>query len=240
LGEARVIFNHKLALITGSTSEIGKKIALKLASDGWKIALHYNSSEKKAYELAKELLPLVDVMVFKADLSVAEQVQKMSHKISREMGEISLIINNASLFKNDNILNLDPINLQESLNLHLSCPIYLAKEMKNGDIINIIDTNITQNIKKFFSYSLSQKSLFELSRMMAFNLAPNIKVNAIAPGPIIFKEGQNKELFDSLVSESPLQNKATIDDLYNAIMFFVNTKSVTGECMFLDGGRHLL
>lgn len=235
-----MIFAHKLALITGSTSVIGKEIALKLALDGWKIALHYNNSENYAYEFAKEILPLTDVMLFKADLSVAEQVQKMAQEIITKMGEITLIVNNASLYNNDNIFNLNPINLQESLSLHLACPIYLAKEIKNGDIINIIDTDITQNMKKFFSYSLSKKSLFELTKMMAFSLAPNVKVNAIAPGPVIFKEGQNKELFDSLIKESPLQNKTTIDDIYNAIMFFINTKSVTGECIFLDGGRHLL
>ena len=235
-----MIFAHKLALITASTSAIGKEIALKLALDGWKIALHYNNSENHAYEFAKEILSLTDVMLFKADLSVAEQVQKMAQEIIEKMGEITLIVNNASLYNNDNIFNLNPINLQQSLSLHLACPIYLAKEIKNGDIINIIDTDITQNMKNFFSYSLSKKSLFELTKMMAFSLAPNIKVNAIAPGPVIFKEGQNKELFDSLIKESPLQNKTTIDDIYNAIIFFIKTKSVTGECIFLDGGRHLL
>jgi pteridine reductase len=235
-----MIFTHKLALITGSASGIGKEIALKLALDGWKIALHYNNSEIHAYEFAKKILPLTDIMLFKADLSVAEQVQKMAQEIIEKMGEITLIINNASLYNNDNIFNLNPINLQKNFNLHLSCPIYLAKEIKNGDIINIIDTDITQNMKKFFSYSLSKKSLFELNKMMAFSLAPNIKVNAISPGPVLFKEGQNKELFDSLIKESPLQNKATIDDIYNAIVFFIKTKSVTGECIFLDGGRHLL
>jgi len=235
-----MIFSHKLALITGSSSELGKSIAIKLASDGWKIALHFNRSEQEAYDLAKDLLPITDVIIFKADLSIAKQTHKMVQEITEKMGEITLIINNSSIYKNDNILNIDSINLEESLNLHLSCPIHLAKEIKNGNIINIIDSDITQNMKKFFSYSLGKKALFELNKMMAFSLAPHIRVNAIAPGPILFKLGQNKELFDHLIDESPLQKKASIEDLYNAIKFFLDTKSVTGECIFLDGGRHLL
>ncbi len=232
--------SQKLALITGSSERLGKAMALKLAYNGWKIALHYNTSEKAAYEFAKELLPTTDVMLFKADLSIEEQVVKLKEEVDEQMGEVTLLINNASIYKNDNITNLNSYNLEQNLNLHLSCPLYLARSMKSGNVINIIDADIAHNMHKFFSYSLSKKALFELNKMMAYSLAPNIRVNAIAPGPILFKEGQDRELFDRLIAEAPLKNKASIEDLYNSIMFLINTPSITGQCIFLDGGRHLL
>ncbi len=232
--------SHKLALVTGSSQRLGKSIAQRLAFDGWKIALHYNNSQVQAYELAKELLPTTDVMVFKADLSDKEQVVRLTEEIKEQMGEITLLINNASSYKNDNMANLSSHSLEQNLNIHLTSPLYLSQAMHHGNIINIIDADIAHNMHKFFSYSLSKKALFELNKMMAYSLAPNIRVNAIAPGPILFKEGQDEDLFNRLVSESPLKNKTSIEDLYRCIAFLINTPSITGQCIFLDGGRHLL
>ena len=150
--------SQKLALITGGATRVGKYIAQKLASHGWKIALHYHASEVEAYELAKELLPLVDIMLFKADLTKPDQAISMASEVKRQMGEITLLINNASIHKNDNIENLNPIDFERNLNIHLSSPVYLAKAMNGsrGNIINILDTTITKNRHKFFSYSLSK------------------------------------------------------------------------------------
>ena len=237
-----ISYDHKLALITGSSIRIGKYIAQKLAYDGWKIALHYHTSEREAYELAKELLPLSDVMVFKADLTKAEEATRLMLEVKQQMGEVTLLINNASIYKNDNLANLNSHNFEQNLNIHLSSPLYLAQAMKDidGNIINIIDSDVTHNMNKFFSYSLSKRALFELTKMMAYSLAPSIRVNAIAPGPILFNEELNKELFDRLVEESLLKIKAELQDLYQTIQFLISTPSITGQCIFLDGGRHLI
>lgn len=230
---------EKLALVTGGAIRVGKYITTKLAESGWRIALHYNSSEAQALELARELLTRTDIILFKADLSDPAQAIKLAQDVKEQMGEISLLINNASIYKNDNISNVTPEGFLHNLNVHLTSPLFLSKAMTEGNIINILDAEIGDNLKKFFSYSLSKKALLELTKMMAVSLAPSIRVNAIAPGPILFKEGLVKEVFDHLVNISPLKSKASLQNLYQTIEFLVNTSSVTGQCIFLDGGLHL-
>lgn len=236
--------SQKIALITGSAVRVGKYITELLAKDGWKIALHYNSSEKEAYNLANKLIDYTDVMLFKADLSFPAIGINLIEQINLSLGKVNLIINNASVYENDNISNLMQSSLEKNFNIHCSSPIFLAQAMlkqgiEEGNIINIIDTDVTKNMKKFFSYSLSKKALFNLTQMLALSLSPGIRVNAIAPGAILFKEGQNKQLFDKFIEESPLKIKPKLSELYNTIQFLINNKSITGQCIFLDGGRHL-
>jgi len=235
---------QKTALITGSSIRIGKYVTELLAMKGWKIALHYHTSEIEAYNLAKKLLPFTDVILFKADLTESSQSKNLIDQINKQLGPVNLIINNASIYKNDNLSNLTQDLLEKNLNIHLNSPIYLAQAMIKqdieGNIINILDTDITKNMKNFFSYSLSKKSLYNLTKMLAFNLAPNIRVNAIALGATLFKEGQNKKVFDQHIKDSPLQRSPELSEIYQAIEFLINTPSVTGQCIFLDGGRHLI
>ena len=235
--------SQKIALITGSSVRIGKYVTESLANDSWKIALHYHKSETEAYQLAKKILPLADVMLFKADLTQADQAMKLIDEINNQLGPVSLLINNASIYTNDQLRTLTQSLLEQNLSIHLNTPIYLAQAMAkqdiDGNIINIIDSDITKNMKKFFSYSISKKALLDLTKMLAVSLAPHIRVNAIAPGAMLFKEGQNQVLFDQFITDSPLKTQPELLDLYRTIQFLLNTKSITGQCIFLDSGRHL-
>ena len=235
---------QKTALITGSSIRIGKYVTESLAMKGWKIALHYHTSEKEAYHLAKKLLPFTDVIIFQADLADANQSKHLIDQINKQLGPVNLVINNASIYKNDNLFNLTQDLLEKNLNIHLNSPIYLAQAMIKqeieGNIINILDTDITKNMKNFFSYSLSKKSLYHLTKMLAFNLAPSIRVNAIALGATLFKEGQNQNVFDQHIKDSPLQKSPKLVEVYQTVEFLLNASSITGQCIFLDGGRHLI
>ena len=235
---------QKIALITGSAVRVGKYIIENLANDGWKIALHYHNSEQEAYNLAKSLLKYTDVMLFKADLNKQEQTSNLINQINQQLGPVNLLINNAAIYNNDNIKNLRNDLLESTLQINLQAPLYLseamAKQEISGNIINIIDSDIVHNMKKFFSYSLSKKTLLTLTQMLAFSLAPHIRVNAVAPGPILFKEGQNLELFNQLINDSPLKNKPALLELYQTIQFLINSPSITGQVIYLDGGRHLI
>jgi len=234
----------KIALITGSAIRVGSYIAQRLAEDGWKIALHYNSSEAEAHKLAKKILPISDVMLFQADLTNDEDTHNLVNKVNSQLGPISLIINNASIYANDNIFNLSSKTLEQSFHIHLHAPLYLAQAMSrqglSGNIINIIDAEVNHNLNKFLSYSLSKKSLLNLTHLMAVNLAPRIRVNAIAPGPILFKEGQDLKIFQDIINKSPLKIAPKLCEIYQTIQFFLNTPSTTGQMIFLDGGGHLV
>lgn len=235
---------QKNILITGSSKRVGKDLAVKFAQDGWSIALHYNTSKQEAYEFAKELLEITNVMVFQADLSEKSSARGLIKKINDEMGEVNLLVNNASFHKNDYLNSVTHENLEKHFFLHVNSVIYLSQAMLEqkikGDIINIIDSDITRNMKDFFSYSLSKKSLYELTKMLALSMAPDIKVNAVAPGPILFKDGQNLKLFNDLIDKSPLRKSVKLQELYDTIDFLVKSTSVTGQTIYLDAGRHLI
>ncbi|MCT4634931.1 MAG: SDR family oxidoreductase [Rickettsiales bacterium] len=235
---------QKNVLITGAAVRIGKYIAEKLAYDGWSIALHYNNSEQEAYDLAHSLLPITNVMLFKANLADKEDSAQLIDNVNKQLGPVNLLINNASICVNDNLDNLNSSTLENHFAIHVNNIVYLSKCMAKQegakDIINIIDSDISRNIKKFFSYNLSKKTLFDLTKMLAVSLAPYLKVNAIAPGPMLFKKGQNPQVFKELVNESPLHREATLQELYDCIMFLVNNNSITGQTIYLDGGRHLI
>ena len=235
---------QKNALITGSATRVGKYLVEKLAYDGWSIAIHYNESEHEAYALAKSLLPITNVMTFKANLTNKSEVMNLIPEINKQLGPVNLLINNASIYENDTLFNLNSENLDKHFAIHVNAIIYLAQSMAsqeiNGDIINIIDSDISRNLKKFFSYHLSKKSLRILTEMLALSLAPNIKTNGIAPGPMLFKEGQNIKVFNELINESPLRKAGTLQELYDTISFLINNQSITGQIIYLDGGRHLV
>lgn len=234
----------KIALVTGAALRVGKYIAERLAKDGWSIALHYNTSEKEAYELAQYLLPIGNVMLFQADLTDHAQAKNLILEINKQLGPISLLINNASIYKNDNLNNLDTKDLEKNFAIHVNSVIYLAQGMArqeiNGDIINIIDSDISHDLEKFFSYLLSKKTLLSLTSMLAMSLAPNIKVNAISPGPLLFKDGQNLKIFNELILTSPLRKSTSLEELYDTIDFLVKSCSITGQNIYLDGGRYLI
>ena len=235
--------SQKIALITGSAVRVGKYVTESLAYDGWKIALHYNSSEKEAIELARKLIDRIDVVLFKADLTQIGQAEILIEQVNKQMGNVDLLVNNASIYCNDQLKHLNIDLLEQNINIHLVAPVLLAKALLNqgneGNIINIIDSDITKNMEKFFSYSISKKTLYSLTKSLAISMAPNFRVNAIAPGAVLFKEGQNKKVFDQYISDSPLKMQAQLADIYATIKFLINTKSITGQCIFLDGGRHL-
>lgn len=231
--------NGNLALITGSSIRIGRFIAEKLARDGWRIAAHYHNSYEEAVALKKDLSVYTQVSIFKADLGQVDQAMNMLEEIEEQMGDVDLLVNNASIYKNDNLFELSNESILENYNIHVFSPLQLGRKIKIGNIINILDAELTHQLKKFFSYSLSKKSVFELTKMMAYNMAPSVRVNSIALGPVLFKEGQVKKVFDDLIRNSPLQVQVTLEEIYQTMQFILKTKSITGQCIFLDGGIHL-
>ncbi len=133
---------QKIALITGCAVRVGRDIAEKLAQDGWFIALHYNSSEQEAYELARSLLTITNVITFKADLTKQVEAINLIAEVNRQLGPVSLLINNASIYKNDNLFDLTSLSLEKNFAIHINSVIYLAQSMStqgvSGDILTLL------------------------------------------------------------------------------------------------------
>ena len=184
-------------IITGGATRIGAAIARKLSGPNKEILIHYNKSKSKAESLKKELENNgTKIYLVKGDLSKENDVNKIVKYAKSKLKYFDCLINNASLFENDNLNNFTSKSWNDHLNVNLKAPAYLTKEFaknvrgKNNSIINIIDQRVFKLTPFFFSYTLSKTGLYTLTKTSAMSLAPNIRVNGIAPGPTIKNKRQ--------------------------------------------------
>ena len=238
---------NKNLLITGAATRVGKAIALHFAERGWNIALHYFRSSSKAKGLKKIIEQnWVKVVLIKADLKNPKQTEKIMSLARKKLGTIDCLINNAALFEKDDISNFTTKSWNDHLNINLLAPAILAKQFakqapkKNvSNIINIIDQRIFNLTSFFMSYTISKSGLQTLTKTMAMRLGPNIKVNAIAPGPVIKSKRQTDKHFKNQVRSTLLKKPVNVEDICCSIEFLINNNSVTGQIIAVDSGQNL-
>ncbi len=239
---------NSAALITGGAKRIGREISIFLASQGYDIVISYNTSKNEAEKLSKEIVKKFGVKcdIFKADLRDEKQAKKLAKFVQKNFPNWRLLINNASIFQKSKFLTAPDSELSDNFNIHFFSPLILSKEFakispKNGQIINLVDKNITRYETRYFYYLLSKKSLAELTKILAIELAPKIRVNAIAPGFIlnsIDEENPSQETKD-LIQKIPLQSQGEVENIVQTVDFLLKNKFVTGQILFIDGGASL-
>lgn len=238
---------QKTALITGASKRIGAQIASDLASDGWTIGLHYKSSEQEARDLAQKIKAQGGTAEpLKADLSSSENCNTLIEQCSVKLGPVSLLINNASLFEEDHLGTLSPELWDAHMNINVRAPAFLSQSFvqnlpkgEKGQIINMIDQRVWKLTPQFMSYTISKAALWTLTQQLAQDLAPQIRVNAIGPGPTLRGARQTEEDFTRQQASVPLETGATPAQISDAIKFLLAQPSITGQMIALDGGQHL-
>ncbi len=236
-----------IALVTGAAKRIGKAIALRLAEDGWAIGLHYNRSREEAEAFAGELRALsARVAPLQADLSDHDQTLHLVPACVEALGPPDCLVNNASIFERDSIRDFTAESWAAHHNTNLRAPVMLAQAFdkalpagREGNIINIIDQRVMRLTPDFFSYTLAKSALWTATRTMAQALAPRIRVNAIAPGPVLRNIYQSDEDFAREWQSTLLERGANPEDIAEAVMFILRARSMTGQMIALDGGEHL-
>lgn len=242
---------NKTAIITGSAKRIGRGIAINLAKNGYNIALTYNKSLQEAKQLQDEIKEKYSVKceIFICDFFDESQYNNLFSQITSKMQNITILINNASIFEKSNFL-IDSDEFDRNFNIHLKAPIALIKSftlycknnnMKEANIINMLDKNIARHSTNFFYYLLSKKSLCELTKMLATELAPDIRINAIAPGYILDDRfiQDSPALQDKIIAKTPLLKKGSVENIVKTVNFIINNNYVTGQVLFIDGGSGL-
>tara|TARA_B100000949_G_scaffold233780_1_gene251077 strand:+ start:1000 stop:1788 length:789 start_codon:yes stop_codon:yes gene_type:complete len=249
----------KNLLITGGANRIGREIALHFSKKGWNIALHYFKSSSKAKKLkkiiepnwssyAKDEIPFLwsKVALIKADLRNPKQVEKIIPRAKKQLGTIDCLINNAALFEKDDISNFTIKRWNDHLNTNLLAPAILTKQFAKqiskktvSNIINIIDQRIFKLTPIFMSYTLSKSALYTLTKTMAMRLAPSIKVNGIAPGPIIKSKRQSDKHFNQQIKSTLLKKVVLVKDLCDTVEYLINNDSITGQVVAVDSGQNL-
>ena len=234
-------------IITGGATRIGAAIAKKLSGLNKEILIQYNKSKVKAESLKKELEENgTKIYLAKGDLSKETDVKKIVKFAKSKLKYFDCLINNASLFENDDILNFKDRNWNNHLNINLLAPTILikhfAKQSSNkeiSNIINIIDQRIFKLTPIFMSYTLSKSALYTLTKTMAMRLGPNIKVNGIAPGPVLKSKRQSIKHFNKQAKSTLLKKSVSTQDICNTVEFLINNNSITGQTIAVDSGQNL-
>ncbi len=233
-------------IITGAATRMGAAIAKKLSGPNVEIVIHYNKSKVSAEKLQKELKKnKTKVWLIKGDLSKENDLKKIIKFAKSKLKYFDCLINNASLFENDNLKNFTSKSWNNHLDINLKAPAYLTKEFaknikgKNNNIINIIDQRVFKLTPYFTSYTLSKTGLYTLTKTSAMSLAPNIRVNGIAPGPTIKNKRQSDKHFKKQYLATPLKQQVDVIEICNAVDFFIKNSSITGQVLAIDSGQNL-
>ena len=228
-------------IITGGATRIGAAIAKKLSGKGIEILIHYNKSKSKAENLKKELQKKGSkVFLVRGDLSKEKDVNKIIKFAKSKLKFFDCLINNASLFENDKIENFTTDSWGKHLRTNLRTPALLSKMFarnikgKNNNIINIIDQRVFKLTPFFFSYTISKTGLYTLTKTSAMSLAPNIRVNGIAPGPTLKNKRQSEKHFKKQYMATPLKRKVDVEQICSAVDFFIKNRSITGQVISID------
>ena len=236
----------KKVVITGGATRIGAALAKSLASKGVSITIHYNKSKTNALKLKRELEKLgSEVYLLKADLNNLMQTQALLRTSYKKMKGLDCLINNASLFENDNLQNFSDKSITKHLNVNLKAPAILTQNFKKllknseGNIINIIDQRVEKLTPFFFSYTLSKSSLVTLTKTAAMKLAPNIRVNGISPGPTLKNSRQSENHFKKQWKSVLLKKKVELKSICDGVKFLIKNENITGEIINIDSGQRL-
>ena len=233
-------------IITGGATRIGAAIAKKLSGPKAEIVIHFNKSKSKAEKLKRELSKnQTKVYLIRGDLSKERDVKKILKFAKSKLKYFDCLINNASLFENDKLENFTTDSWGRHLRTNLRAPALLSKEFaknikgKNNNIINIIDQRVFKLTPYFFSYTISKTGLYTLTKTSAMSLAPNIRLNGIAPGPTLKNKRQSEKHFKKQYMTTPLKRQVDVEQICNAVDFFIKNRSITGQVISVDSGQSL-
>ena len=240
---------NKTILITGAAKRIGKEMALSFFNRGWDIVIHYNSSSEDAQALADEMNSkrINSAVIVQANLDKADEIKKLADQTISKNGRIDALINNASTFYPTPIGAFSEDSWNALMGSNLKAPLFLIQlfyeELKKskGFIINITDINVDKALVNYSIYLAAKSGLQTLTKSLAKELAPDIRVNAIAPGAIL--EPPNVEWTieqkNNIINSVPMGRMGTEKDIVDAAIYLSEAEYVTGQILNIDGGKSL-
>ncbi|NBB94693.1 MAG: SDR family oxidoreductase [Planctomycetes bacterium] len=242
--EQRQPLAGRTALITGAAKRLGRATALALAENGAAVIVHYNHSGPQATELAERIRrDGRSAWTIQGDLADTGRCLDIVAEAIDLAGGIDILINNASIFPADRITETRPADIERCVAVHATAPLLLsrtfARHAARGHIVNFLDAKMHEYDDAHASYHLSKRMLLTLTRMLAVELAPDIAVNAVAPGLVLPPEGKDESYLDTLADTNPLHTHGSADDIAHAVHYLLTSRFVTGQVMYVDGGRHM-
>jgi len=238
----------KAVLITGAARRVGRRLALDMAGEGWSVAVHYHASHDEAEALAAEIRGRgVDAVALAGDLAEPEVPDRLIAEARDRLGPLTCLVNNASRFEPDEVGSLTQESWSRHMDTNLRAPVFLAQAFAaqrpaqaEGNIVNIIDQRVWKLTPHYFSYTASKSALWTATRTLAQALAPDIRVNAIGPGPALPNPRMAEEDFERQKTLTLLRRGTSPEEISSALRYILNAPAMTGQMIVLDGGQHLV
>jgi NAD(P)-dependent dehydrogenase (short-subunit alcohol dehydrogenase family) len=235
------------ALMTGGGKRIGRALATALAASGYDIALHYHTSHADAEATAATLRAMGrKCWLFAADLGVMPEAAGLMDRVIATTGRVDVLVHNAAPFVQDRLATFTPESWQLHRAVILDAALYLMQTFARqefaagaGLIVTLLDSKLLHPTPEFLSYTLAKAGLAILTHLMAQELAPRIRVNGIAPGPTLPAPTQRQSHFEAMRAAAPLKTGASPEDLCRVLQLFLDTPSMTGQIIAVDGGASL-
>src|SRR4051812_24870000 len=236
---------RRVALITGGAKRVGRAIAIKLASEGFHVAITYKSSKPQAQELRRTLGK--GVLLIEADLTdLPDAAEEIRAQVSDEFGRLDVLVNNASAYLSARLAQTD-LKLIRTLNtIHVEAPLLLCQKFEpllrasRGHVINMVDLLAEKPWPEYLAYCASKAALANLTLGLARELAPEVTVNGIAPGVVEWPPNYPEDQKAKYLKRIPLNRSGTPEDVANLVHFLCTTGSyITGQIIRLDGGRSI-
>ena len=240
--------DNKVALITGGSRRIGAQIATSLHEKGFRIALHYRNSRKQAQSLQEKLnaIRADSVILIQADLHVTKGLNTLVNSTIESLGQLDVVINNASSFYPTPMGKATEQDWDDLMGSNLKAPFFLAQaaapalKKANGCIINIVDIHSERPLKEHPIYCMAKAGLAMMTKSLAKELGPEIRVNGVSPGAILWPENEMDQLTQQrIISRSFLKRQGSPTDIAQAVIFLATQAYITGQIIAVDGGRSL-
>jgi pteridine reductase len=236
----------RVALVTGAGRRVGRAIALALGRRGARVAVHYHASADGALETARAIeREGAEARTFQADLSAADAPARLVAQVAAAFGGLDVLVNSAAVMLRTPVGTVTTDEWDAMFALNLRAPFFAAQaaadllRARRGAVVNIADLAALETWPAYVPHGITKAGVVQLTRSLARVLAPEVRVNAVAPGPVQLPEEWTREDAERLARTTPLRRLGSPDDVSQAVLYLLEADYVTGEVLVVDGGRHV-
>jgi pteridine reductase len=236
----------RVALVTGAGVRVGRAIAVALGAEGMRVAVHYHASSDGARETAAEITAAGGTAeIVDGDLTRVAMCERLIDDVVERFGELHLLVNSAAIMMHTPVGSVTADDWERMYALNVRAPFFLTQHAApslrsvHGSVVNIADMAAFETWKGYVPHGMTKAAVVQMTRALAHALAPEVRVNGIAPGVVLLPENFNAEQEEHLRSTTPLKRLGTPEDVAQAVIYLAKAEYVTGEIIRVDGGRHV-
>lgn len=238
--------NGRIALVTGGAHRVGRALSTALAGAGMRVAINYNSSSAEADALLRELTASGhDCRTYKADLTHPDAPQSLIESVTRDFGGLDVLINSAAVMQRTPVDDVTVAEWDSMFALNLRAPFFLAQAARphlrraKGCIVNLADLAAFETWPEYIPHGITKAGVVQMTRALARAFAPEVRVNAIAPGAVLLPDAWNDATRAHFATTTPLRRIGSPNDVVQAMLYLIGADYVTGDTLLVDGGRHV-